>query len=166
MPPDPRRNVRVSPAQGPPNLAPTPPSGQPLFLGVDVAGRVRAGKGNTLKGNTWICGLTETPTGLHIPLAPQLMTLRSAVHVCETQRVLGVAIDAQLSIAIDDEDGFRSSDEELKKELRLKGLQNRVLSFNGTRAVTVRGRLLAEALGPLVGTVLETHPLAALYLTL
>jgi predicted nuclease with RNAse H fold len=101
------------------------------------------------------------------------MSLRQIEDFCEEEDVLGVAIDAQLSIALDDESGLRSSDLQLRgsRKLRLEGMlpsaiRGSVLSFNYTSALTVRGRLLAEALGPLIGTILETHPLAALYLAL
>lgn len=116
--------------------------------------------------NTWMAGLIDVPpNGLEIAFGPKTVALRDVVDHCEQNQILGVAIDAQLSISIDDKKGLRESDRKLKRMLP-KECGSYVMSFNSLMAVTVRGRLLADALSPIVGTILETHPRATLCLTL
>ncbi len=74
---------------------------------------------------------------------------------------LGVAIDAQLTWAAADERGFRSSDLQLRD---LVPDSSWVASQNSLMAVPVRGRQVAELVAPWVGTIIETHPRACLYL--
>jgi hypothetical protein len=119
----------------------------PLFLGVDIGGG----------SNTWVSALADDGQQLSISLQPHTMPLRAVLDICNNRNVVAVTIDAQLTASIDDNSGFRSSDEELK-ELLPEDCKNWVVSFNSLMAVPVRGQLLAEALSPLVGTILETHP--------
>lgn len=94
-------------------------------------------------------------------LGPELATLKRIVSYCEIEDVVAVCIDAQLTIALSEENGFRTSDRELRKLLP-EGCQTWVASINSLMAVPVRGRLLADTLSPVVGTLIETHPRASL----
>lgn len=125
----------------------------PLFLGIDVAGA----------SNTWVCGITPGPIGPEIALPPRKMTMAEIVGLADEGNVLAIALDAQLTHAISEENGFRSCDNELRQMLP-KGCRDWVASQNSLMAVPVRGRQLADALAPVVGTILETHPRACLYL--
>ncbi len=99
--------------------------------------------------------------GMTVVHGPHLATLEAIVAFCEGNNVMAVAIDAQLTMALSDENGYRTSDLHLREELP-EDCQNWVMSFNGLMAVPVRGRLLADHLSPTVGTLLETHPRASL----
>jgi predicted nuclease with RNAse H fold len=126
---------------------------RPIYLGVDVAGAK----------NTWVAGLSSGSSGLEVDYSPRLASLKSIVGYCEDNDVVAVAVDAQLAISISDENGFRSSDRELRKLLlEHGGSRNWVAAFNALMAVPVRGRLLADHLSPTVGTLIETHPRASL----
>ncbi len=122
-----------------------------IFLGVDIAG----------KENTWIAGLSIGSNGLEISIPPKLASLRKIVSITEESQILSASIDAQLTIAIDDENGFRSCDTELRSILP-SGCRTWVASINSLMAVPVRGQLLAQEMAPNVGTILETHPRACL----
>jgi predicted nuclease with RNAse H fold len=124
----------------------------PLFVGVDVAGR----------DNTWLACLAKDGNCVFLEQQPRRASLGEAVQLAEQRDVVAVAIDAQLSIALSDENGFRSSDTELRALLPA-AFRNWVASFNSLMAVPIRARLLSEALSPSVGTILETHPRACLY---
>lgn len=123
----------------------------PIYLGIDVAGAK----------NTWMAGLSAGEGGLTVPLAPQLASLERVVAVCRERPVVAAAIDAHLTMSLSAETGFRASDRRLR-ELLPADCRNWVASINSMMAVPVRGRLLAEHLAPLVGTLLETHPRASL----
>jgi predicted nuclease with RNAse H fold len=123
----------------------------PVYLGVDVAGA----------SNTWVTALSPGEGGLDVVLRPRLASLQEIVGYCEENDVVAAAIDAQLTIALSEENGYRTSDLHLREELP-GDCQNWVMSFNGLMAVPVRGRLLADHLSPTVGTLLETHPRASL----
>lgn len=127
----------------------------PLYLGVDIAGA----------SNTWATLLGPTPSGLRIIEQPALHALTDIVDYCDRHDVIAIAIDAQLSIALSDENGFRSCDRELRSLLPSNCL-NWVASVNSLMAVPVRGRMLADALAPRVGTIIETHPRASLLFAL
>ncbi|HIE32477.1 MAG TPA: DUF429 domain-containing protein [Thermodesulfobacteriaceae bacterium] len=120
------------------------------FLGIDLAG----------EKNTWIVALKEGRTLSFEILKP--VSLESIVSFCEKHWVLGVAIDAPLTFGLKDEKGFRESDQKLRNLLP-KEASNWVVSYHGLQAVPIRGKILAEALSPVVGTILETHPRASLY---
>ncbi len=122
-----------------------------IFLGVDIAG----------KENTWIAGLSSRSNGLGISIPPKLATLREIVTITEEELILSASIDAQLTIAIDEENGFRSGDTELRSFLP-SDCRTWVASINSMMAVPVRGQLLAQEIAPNVGTILETHPRASL----
>lgn len=92
-------------------------------------------------------------------LEAQARSLADLVSYCEQSDVVAVAIDAQLTIALSEDNGFRTCDRELQSLLP-QDCQNWVASINSLMAVPIRGRLLAEALSPVVGTILETHPRA------
>ena len=124
---------------------------QPVYLGVDVAGA----------SNTWVSALSAGGGGLTVVHGPRLASLKDIVGYCAESNVVAVVIDAQLAIALSDENGFRASDTYLKKMLP-EDCQDWVMSFNSLMAVPVRGRLLADHLSPTVGTLLETHPRASL----
>ena len=126
-----------------------------LYLGVDVAG----------KNNTWLAGVRSMSGTLTVDLLPRMETLQNIQQLCELENVVAVAIDAQLSLAISDENGFRGSDEQLRSLLPAD-CRNWVASINSLMAVPVRGQLLAGALRPTVGTILETHPRADLLFAL
>jgi len=122
-----------------------------IYLGVDIAG----------KDNTWMAALSPNNRRLEVVAQPHRATLKEILTYCEENNVIAVAIDAQLTAALSDESGFRTSDHELRKLLPAD-CRNWVASINSLMAVPVRGRLLAEALSPIVGTLLETHPRACL----
>jgi predicted nuclease with RNAse H fold len=126
-----------------------------IYLGVDVAG----------KGNTWVAGLSLEHSSLVVTIAPHLCSLCQVAQICNQRDVVAVAIDAQLTMSLSEEDGFRASDEELRKRLP-SGCRNWVASINSLRAVPIRGWLLGDSLGSIVGTLLETHPRASLHFAL
>jgi predicted nuclease with RNAse H fold len=128
---------------------------EPIYIGVDIAGAK----------NTWFAALTSSSAGLEVIGRPDKISLNGIVHYCREHDVLAVAIDAQLTTSISAETGFRKSDEQLRSMLSGKN-QNWVASINSLMAVPVRGMLLAEHLSPIMGTILETHPRASLYLGL
>ncbi|MCE7888419.1 MAG: DUF429 domain-containing protein [Sorangiineae bacterium PRO1] len=122
-----------------------------LFMGIDVAGR----------SNTWACLIVEQDDGLTLVNGPARRTLAEIVEAATSNEVAAAAVDAQLTYALSEENGFRSSDEQLRALLPA-GCRDWVASQNSLMAVPVRGRQLAEALAPRVGTLLETHPRACL----
>jgi predicted nuclease with RNAse H fold len=123
----------------------------PIYLGVDIAGAK----------NTWASALSPSGDSLVVAHRPHTATLESIVEYCEEHDVVAVAIDAQLTIALSEENGFRTSDVHLKGLLP-EDCRNWVASINSLMAVPIRGHLLADCLSPTVGTVLETHPRASL----
>jgi len=126
------------------------------YLGVDIAGA----------SNTWVAALTPNAHGApEICLEPAIRRLDEIREYCFSNHVVAVAIDAQLTMSIDDETGFRPSDHQLRALLP-KQFQGWVASLNSLMAVPVRGQLLAESLSPLVGTIVETHPRACLFAAL
>ena len=126
-----------------------------IYLGVDIAG----------KDNTWAAALSPRNGDLEVVAPPHRASLKEILIYCEKNNVVAVAIDAQLTVAMSDESGFRTSDYELRKLLPTD-CRNWVASINSLMAVPVRGRLLAETLSSIVGTLLETHPRACLLLGL
>lgn len=126
---------------------------KPVYLGVDVAGA----------SNTWICGLEPGPDGPVIVIPPTKASMVEIIRLADERHVVSVAIDAQLTHAISEETGFRAGDLQLREFLPT-GCKDWVASQNSLMAVPVRGRQLADALSPVVGTILETHPRACLYL--
>jgi predicted nuclease with RNAse H fold len=118
-----------------------------LYLGVDVAGAE----------NTWVSALTWNGNHLEIAVEPHLSSLEQIVCYCRTHPVAGVAIDAQLTMSLSAERGFRASDRHLRTLLP-SDCRNWVASVHSLMAVPVRGQLLSAFLAPLVGTILETHP--------
>ncbi len=129
----------------------------PIYLGVDVAGAK----------NTWMMSLSQSSDGLAVVDGPRKASLATVVGYCEGNNVVAATIDAQLTAALSEENGFRESDMELRKMLHERqGSRNWVASAAGLLAVPVRGRLLAEHLSPTVGTVIETHPRASLLFAL
>jgi predicted nuclease with RNAse H fold len=126
---------------------------KPIYLGVDVAGA----------GNTWVSALSRDEEELAVVHGPCLASLQAIVSYCEKYDVVAAAIDAQLTMALPEENGFRTSDMELRDMLGERhGSRGWVMSFNSLTAVPVRGRLLVDHLSPTVGTLLETHPRASL----
>ena len=123
----------------------------PINLGIDVAGAK----------NTWMAGLSTDEADLLVALEPQRVSLERVVQICEEMPVVAAAIDAQLTLSLSAETGFRASDQQLRALLPAD-CRNWVASVNSLMAVPVRGRLLAEHLSPLVGPLLETHPRASL----
>ncbi len=125
----------------------------PEFLGIDIAG----------SENTWIAGLVPTVDGRPaLRISPHKASLSEIVAYSNTNDVVAACVDAQLSIAASDENGFRSSDVILRSLLS-EDARNWVASFNSLMAVPIRARLLTEQLSPVVGTILETHPRACLH---
>jgi predicted nuclease with RNAse H fold len=122
-----------------------------LYLGIDVAGA----------RNTWVGGLTWHEDHLEVAVKPSLSSLEEIVEYCRAHRVAGAAIDAQLTMSLSAERGFRASDRQLRALLP-PDCRNWVASVHSLMAVPVRGQLLSDFLAPLVGTVLETHPRACL----
>ena len=99
---------------------------------------------------------------LEITLSPRLVSLKEVLELCESKNVVAVVIDAQLTIALTEDSGFRTSDVHLRSLLP-PDCRNWVASINSLMAVPIRGQLLADTLSPVVGTILETHPRASLY---
>lgn len=61
----------------------------PHFIGIDIAG----------EANTWFCSLTPGKDGvLHIGAEPAMVNLEQVVAYCREHLVLGVAIDAHLTL--------------------------------------------------------------------
>jgi predicted nuclease with RNAse H fold len=134
----------------------TPTTAEPpelWYLRVDVAGA----------SNTWAVALRRQPGGPVVGWGPAKCTLQAVVDWARQHRVLAVAIDGQLTASLADENGFRACDRAMRASLGSSGFVNWVASFNSLMAVPVRGRMLAEALSPFVGTVLETHPRFSLW---
>ena len=125
---------------------------QPQYLGVDVAGA----------DNTWAAVLEKQEGSLRV-VDSRLSTLREVAMLAEDRQVVAAVIDAPLTAALEDERGFRSSDHELRSLLGHPDRRQWVLSINSLMAVPVRGQLLAQSIGSVVGTLLETHPRACLY---
>ncbi|MBX6422126.1 DUF429 domain-containing protein [Thermosulfurimonas sp. F29] len=129
------------------------------FLGVDVGG----------EENTWAVavereGLRPLPVLSLSGARP--VGLEEITEFVRKERVLAVALDAPLSFSLKDRRGFREADTALRESLAREGGQpGWVLSYHALQAAPVRGLLLAEALSPFVGTILETHPRAGLYFT-
>lgn len=126
-----------------------------VYLGVDIAG----GK------NTWAAALLVTDEQLYLTLEPCLQSLKEIVTFCRSNAVAAVALDAQLTMSLEAESGFRESDKRLRKLLPVD-CRNWVASVNSLMSVPVRGQMLADFLTPYVGTILETHPRASLFLAL
>ncbi len=130
-----------------------------MFIGVDLAG----------ENNTWAVVLRKEGERLFLEPALSLpeahpVELFEIVRFSVENPVLGVAIDAPLTFGWRDRRGFRESDRRLRTLLKEKGgSPGWVVSYHVLRAVPVRGHVLAEALAPLVGTLLETHPRASLF---
>ena len=136
-----------------------PEDARPIYLGVDVAGM----------DNTWVAALSlgDGGPGVVCGLGPQRATLEELVDYCKDKNVVAVAIDAQLTAALSEENGFRTSDMELRRMLcERRGSKNWVASINSLAGVPIRGQMLADHLSPTVGTLLETHPRASLLFAL
>ena len=116
-----------------------------IYLGIDVAGA----------SNTWISGLSQKNGHLEIVLEPHSTSLEEIVNFCKENHVVGAAIDAQLTMSLTENSGFRKSDQKLR-ELLPPDCRNWVASVNSLMAVPVRGRFLSEFLAPVVGTIIET----------
>ncbi len=129
------------------------PRNEIYFLGVDIAGE---------RGSRAVALPRQGRSSL---LIPEARSLESLVSFCEEYLVAAVAIDAPLTFGLRDEKGFREADLRLRSLLPPKA-RSWVVSYHGLQAVPIRGKILAEALSPLVGTVLETHPRASLYFLL
>ncbi len=128
-----------------------------IYLGVDVAGAK----------NTWATALSPSDSSLAVVDGPRRASLAAVVGYCESNNVVAATIDAQLTAALSEENGYRESDMELREMLlERQGSRNWVAAATGLLAVPVRGRLLAEHLSPTVGTVIETHPRASLLFAL
>lgn len=131
--------------------------GEPIYLGVDVAGA----------SNTWAAALSATNDGLEVVFGPQKATLQELVDYCEQENVVAATIDAQLTMALSEENGFRISDMDLRGMLvQREGSRNWVAAATSLMAVPLRGKLLADHLSPTIGTLLETHPRASLLFAL
>ena len=128
---------------------------KPIYLGIDVAGT----------SNTWATAISPGDEDLKVVHEPHLTRLKTIVDYCDENNVVAAAIDAQLTIALSEDSGFRTSDLHLR-ELLPPDCRNWVASINSLMAVPIRGRLLADHLSPTVGTLLETHPRASLLFAL
>ena len=126
-----------------------------IFLGVDIAGQQ----------HTCVAGLSSTEGGYKLVFRPKIMTLEEIRDYCLKNNVLGVAIDAQLTADLKENNGFRFGDGWLQDHLPNE-CSHWVVSANWLSAVPTRGRLLADHLAPLVGTIIETHPRVSLLFAL
>ena len=89
----------------------------PLYVGVDIAGGE----------NTWLACVVRDGERVHLEQQPRKASLAEIVQLAEQCDVVAVAIDAQLSIAVSDENGFRSCDTELRALLQsVQGLSRRL----------------------------------------
>lgn len=122
------------------------------YVGVDVGGQ----------SNTWAATITED-RGKIVRVQVGKTTLQAVVDKCQSEDVMALAIDAPLTFSMSRENGFRLSDDHLKKLLPM-GFQARVMSPASMMAVPLRGTALATAASPFVGTIIETHPTACLLL--
>src|SRR5215208_4338063 len=98
----------------------------PIYLGVDIAG----------SKNTWVAALSASSDGLEFVFDPRTATLADIVGYCEENDVVAVAIDAQLTIAVSEDNGFRTSDLYLQDMLP-EDCRNWVASINSLMAVPV-----------------------------
>ena len=125
------------------------------FIGVDVAG----------EANTWVAGLLPADDGLQIAFGPRPTAPEDLTALIDREEPTGVAIDGQLSLAFSEANGFRSCDMDLRALLPAD-CRTWVASANSLMSVPIRARLLADVISPAIGTILETHPRASLYLEL
>ncbi len=130
-----------------------------LFLGVDLGG----------EENTWAVAVDREGNpfpGLSLPEG-EPVALAEILDFIRKNRVLAAALDAPISFSLTDRKGLREADHRLREILRGEGGEpGWVVSYHALMGIPVRGLLLAEALAPMVGTIIETHPRAALYLAL
>lgn len=130
-----------------------------FFLGVDLGG----------EENTWAVAVEregKLSPGLSLPEGKPV-SLTEIVEFSRKNRMLAAALDAPISFSLTDRKGLREADRRLREILRDEGGDpGWVVSYNALMGIPVRGLLLAEALAPVVGTIIETHPRAALYLAL
>src|ERR1039458_10246453 len=95
-----------------------------IFLGVDIAGQDK----------TCVAGLSSTESGYKLVFRPKIMTLVGIRDYCLKNNVVGVAIDAQLTADLKENNGFRSGDTMLQGYLP-KSCSNWVQSANFLAAV-------------------------------
>lgn len=136
------------------------------FLGIDIGG----------KNNTWIvtlkkeekCISLEPLFSIENPSNPSpFRDLSKLIEFVKNFNVLGAGIDAPLSFSLTNPHGFRKSDEELKTLLAsFNAPRTWVVSYHSLMAIPIRAFLLAEALSPYCGSIIETHPRANLYFCL
>jgi hypothetical protein len=82
-----------------------------------------------LKQNTWLATISQDANRVSLEQQPRRASLCEIVQVAEQRDVAAVSIDAQLLIALSDENGFRSSDIKLR-ELLPADYRTWVASFN------------------------------------
>ena len=85
-------------------------------------------------------GADPNEGGLSVVHGPRKASLADVVGYCEGNSVVAVTIDAQLTAALSEENGFCESDMELRGMLHeRRGSRNWVASAAGLLAVPVRG---------------------------
>ncbi|QJA05425.1 DUF429 domain-containing protein [Thermosulfurimonas marina] len=130
------------------------------FLGVDLGG----------EENTWALALdraTLQPLEALSFLKGRPVSLSEVREFAEGNIVLAAALDAPLAFSLEDQKGLRPADRKLREILRETGGDpGWVMSYSALMGLPLRALLLAEALSPMVGTILETHPRAGLFLSL
>ena len=125
------------------------------YAGVDIGGAT----------TTWLCSLADDEGWPRLVEPPKTLSLREIVDYAGERTVVSVAIDAPLTWALDEDRGLRASDEALRRLLP-SGARDWVVSQNSMKAMPARGRQLADYLGGVVGTILETHPRSCVYFAL
>ncbi len=103
---------------------------RPIYLGVDVAGAK----------NTWVSALSPGSDGLNVVHGPRLASLKLIFSYCENNDVIAAAIDAQLTIPLSEDSGFRTSDLHLRSLLP-SDCRNWVAPINSLMAVEDTGSL-------------------------
>ncbi|MCS7149727.1 MAG: DUF429 domain-containing protein [Caldimicrobium sp.] len=134
------------------------------FLGIDIGGG----------DNTWVVVLVEDPTEkgkLSLSLnhfegeSAGRVSLKDIILFVRSHKVLTVTMDTPLSFSLGLKKGWRKGDLALK-DLLPKEAKRWVLSYNALMGIPIRGYLLAQALSPYCGTILESHPRASLHMIL
>ncbi len=132
------------------------------YLGIDIGG----------EKNTWAIAIEEK--GRELKLLENSLSLKNLyppvsltelISFVQIKRVLVLTIDAPLSFSLEIKGGLRRADKALREQLP-KEAKNWVVSYHALMGIPIRSYLLAKALSPYCGAILETHPRANFYFLL
>jgi predicted nuclease with RNAse H fold len=124
-----------------------------LYIGIDIAGAE----------NTWICSIRQESRKLFVEeLTNKYKSILEMTNFLKSKHFTICSIDAPLTYPINEANGFRRSDRELKELLNNKNI---VSSSNSLMAVPLRaGYLLKMFESNGIERFYETHPRASAYL--